>query len=405
MSELRERIEALPPLAMLLPALEGLAPAYLVGGAVRDLLRGETPLDLDVAIEGDALDAARTVAERLGGSVEGHDRFGTARISAPGVEVDFARTRRETYAQPGALPDVEPAALDEDLGRRDFTVNAMAAALSHDELGALRDPLGGRRDLEQRVIRILHERSFVDDPTRLLRAVRYEARLGAAMDPRTEEQAQEAIAGDALSTVSGERVRTELLLLLDEREMCAAVERLRGLGLDRSLHPALRCDPDRAASAALAAAETGADRALAVLAALLAPGGDSVGRWLDGIGFTRPERERVARAALAGPELARSLRRDMSPSEIHAALAREPLEALAVALACGAAGEPVLRYVSDLRGARLEVTGADLLAAGVPESPALGRALEETLRRKLDGEVSGRDEELRVAIALAREDG
>jgi tRNA nucleotidyltransferase (CCA-adding enzyme) len=399
---LRERIEALPGMAELLPALEGLDRVYLVGGAVRDLLRGVQPLDLDVAVEGDALDVAETVAERLGGEAVVHDRFGTATVVAPGVSVDFARTRRETYAAPGALPDVEPAPLDEDLRRRDFTVNAMAAGLSHDELGVLHDPLGGERDLRDGVVRVLHERSFVDDPTRLLRAVRYEVRLDAAMDPRTEELALEAADGGALWTVSGKRIRVELVFLLEEEEMPAAVARVCGLGIDKHMYPCLRCDPDRAASAALGAAEIGAERSLSVLAALLVGDADALHPWLDGLAFPRPERERVARAALSGPHLAHRLRDDMSDSEVHELLRNEPAEALAVALAWGAPGEPVLRYVTGLRDAALEITGADLIAAGVPQSPALGEALEETLRQKLDGRVAGRDDELRVALAVAR---
>ena len=401
---LRERIESLPGMAELLPALEGLGPAYLVGGAVRDLLRGETPLDLDVTVEGDAVELARAAADRLGGDVEEHDRFGTATLRAPGVVADFARCRSERYPSPGALPEVEPAPLEEDLRRRDFTVNAMAAALAPDERGRLVDPCGGRADLDARSIRILHERSFLDDPTRLLRAVRYEARLGAAMDARTEELALEAIAAGALATVSGKRIRAELVLLLEEPEMPAAIERVCRLGLDRALYPCLLCDPDRAASAALGAAEVGADRALAVLAALIAPDADALHPWLDRLAFTRYERDRVARAAATGPHLAHALRADLPDSELHRMLHGEPLEALAVALAWSAPGRAILRYVSDLRGARLEVSGADLLAAGVPESPALGRALDETLRRKLDGEVSGREQELALALELAKED-
>jgi tRNA nucleotidyltransferase (CCA-adding enzyme) len=400
---LRERIEALPGMAMLLPALEDQPPAYLVGGAVRDLLRDAQPRDIDVVVEGDAGEVAATVAERLDGSVDGYERFGTATVTAPGLEVDFAQTRRERYSAPGALPEVEAAPLEDDLRRRDFSVNAMAAGLSPGDLGTLHDPLGGRRDLEARAIRVLHDRSFVDDPTRLLRAVRYEARLDASMDPRTEELALEAIGAGAVRTVSGKRMRVELVFLLEEPDMPVAVERVCRLGLDKALYPCLLCDPERAASAALAAIEIGADRALAVLAALIAPDADALHPWLDRLAFTRSERERVARAAASGPHLAHTLRADMAPSELHSLLRHEPLEALAVALAWSAPGEPVMRYVSDLRDARLEVTGADLIAAGVPESPALGAALEETLRRKLDGEVAGRDDELRLAIALARE--
>lgn len=402
MEGLRERMEALPGLPALVSALEGLAPAYLVGGAVRDLLRGATHVDVDVAVEGDAREVARAIAARLGGEAIEHERFGTATVRAPGLQADLATTRRERYPAPGALPEVEPAPLEEDLGRRDFSINAMAATLSRDGLGTLHDPHGGRADLHAGVVRVLHGRSFVDDPTRLLRALRYEARLGGGLDPGTEEQARAAIAGRALDTVSGKRVRDELLDLLREPEAPAALARMRELKLDCALHPALRVLPDRAASAMLACADTGADRALAALATLMVPDAEALHPLLDRLALTRDERDRVARAAEVGGHLAHRLHADMPASRIHALLHGEPLETLAVALAWGAPGEPVLRYLSDLRGARLDVTGDDLIAAGVPESPALGEALAETLRRKLDGEVSGRDDELALALSLAR---
>ncbi|MEA2450440.1 MAG: hypothetical protein QOG63_2372 [Thermoleophilaceae bacterium] len=400
---LRERIERLPGMDRLLPALDGLPPAYLVGGAVRDLLRGEeAPLDLDVAVEGDAAATAQAVAERVGGTVAGFERFGTARVTAEGLVVDFAQTRSETYASPGALPEVGAAPLAEDLGRRDFSLNAMAAGLSGADVGELHDPFGGRADLEAGRIRVLHDRSFVDDPTRILRALRYEARLGGRIDAHTEDLARAAIESGALRTVSGKRLRVELIALLAEPEMPEAIRRLCELGLDRALYPNLLCDPDRAASAALGAAEVGADRPLAVLATLIAPDADALHPWLDRMAFPRGERERVARAANRGPHLAHELRPDMAASELYELLRLEPLEGLAVALAWGAPGDAILRYLGELRGARLEVTGDDLVAAGVPPSAALGHALEETLRRKLDGEVSGRDAELAMALELAR---
>jgi tRNA nucleotidyltransferase (CCA-adding enzyme) len=245
----------------------------------------------------------------------------------------------------------------------------------------------------------------VDDPTRLLRALRYEARLGGRLEPRTEELARDAIAGRALDTVSGVRIRTELFDLLREPTAPDALARMRDLKLDCALHPALRVHPERAASAMLACAETGADPALSALAAQLVPHAEALHPLLDRLALTRDERDRVARAAELGGHLTHRLRPDMPASELHALLRCEPLETLAVTLAWGAPGEPVLRYLSDLRGARLEVTGDDLIAAGVPQSPALGRALEETLRRKLDGEVSGREAELALAVELAREGG
>ena len=239
---LADRVRALPGLAALLPALDGLPPAYLVGGAVRDMLRGADSVDIDIAVEGDAPAVARALAERLGGEAKEHERFGTATLRAGGVTADLATTRRERYERPGALPDVEPAPLADDLGRRDFTINAMAVGLSGDDLGELHDPHGGREDLDAGTVRILHVRSFVDDPTRLLRALRYEARLGMRMDADTERRAREAAAGDALTTVSGPRIRDELMDLLHEVEAPSALERMRELGIDTGLHPALVAD-------------------------------------------------------------------------------------------------------------------------------------------------------------------
>ena len=386
----------------LLPALDGLPPAFLVGGAVRDLLLAGETVDLDVAIEGDARAAARELAERLDGQVVEHERFGTATVKAGDLALDLATTRRERYVEPGALPEVEPAGLSEDLGRRDFTINAMALGLSGDSLGALEDPHEGREDLSDGVIRVLHGQSFIDDPTRLLRALRYEARFGFRMDEQTERLAREAAAGPGFCTVSGPRVRDELLDLLREPGAPAAVGRMRELSLDRALHEELHADSELVAGAQLASAETGADPVLAGLAALVGSNPRALGEWLEDLHLGRRETDAVARAAVKGPQLASTLSEELNPSAIHALLSCEPSEALAVALANRAPADPVLRYLADLRGIRLEITGNDLIQAGVPESPALGRALSETLRRKLDGEVSGRDEELKLALSIAR---
>jgi tRNA nucleotidyltransferase (CCA-adding enzyme) len=401
--DLRERIRALPGMERLLPALEGLPPTYLVGGAVRDLLLESRSIDIDVAVEGDARAVGRDLAARLGGQCAAHERFGTATIRADGLHVDLATTRTERYANPGALPDVEPAPIGEDLVRRDFTINAMAVALAGDELGHLLDPHGGLADLGARQIRVLHDGSFVDDPTRLIRAVRYEARFGFAMDSDTEELARDASRGEALTTVSGARIRDELVRLLAELEVAAAVERLAELELDRALHPALRADADLVASAALAAGETGADRVLAALAALVQPAAWELQAWVDSLQLARDERDRVLRAARIAESLIAPLRRKLAASVLYDLLVHEPPESLALALALGAPPEPVLHFVRDLRGVQLEITGEELIAAGIPEGPVIGRALAETLRRKLDGRISGREEELETALAIARE--
>jgi tRNA nucleotidyltransferase (CCA-adding enzyme) len=324
-------------------------------------------------------------------------------VRAGDLAFDLATTRTETYDEPGALPRVTAAALSDDLKRRDFTVNAMAVALGGDDLGHLYDPHGGLGDLDAGVVRILHAGSFLDDPTRLLRAVRYETRLGFELDEDSERAARAALAEDALSTVSGARVRDELMDLLAEHEAPAAVERMRDLGLDRALHPALDPDPDLIASASLGAAAIGADRGLAALAALVASAPAELDEWLGGLNLEARDRDAVARAARAGEEIADDLAaRERMPSELLDLLGGEPPEVLALALAHGAPSEPILRWVTSLSGVRLEIGGDDLLAAGVPEGPAIGRALEETLRRKLDGLLDGRDSELSTALELAR---
>lgn len=400
-TDLRDRLSARAELDALLPALGGLVPSYLVGGAVRDLLRGEAAVDLDVAVEGDAVIVARELARRLGGQAIEHERFATATVRAGRLTVDLATTRRERYEDPGALPVVEPAGLAEDLGRRDFTVNAMALALTGPTTGLLHDPHGGRADLEAGLVRVLHERSFLDDPTRLLRAVRYEARLGFVLEPDTERLTRDAAAAGALATVSGPRLRDELMDLLTEPRASSAVARLGELGIAAGLHPALRADPELIALASHGAAQAGASQPLTGLAALCSGAPGELVGFVSRLALAAADRDAVLRAAHRGPALAHSLHTAARPSELHELLAVEPLEALALGLTFGAPAEPVLRFLSELRGARLEITGDDLVAAGVPPSPAVGRALRETLRRKLDGELAGRDAELRVALELA----
>ncbi|MGI8845377.1 MAG: hypothetical protein ACR2HC_04270, partial [Thermoleophilaceae bacterium] len=393
--ELREQVRAAPGLEPVLATLEGLPPAYLVGGMVRDLLRGEAALDLDVAIEGDGVTAAQEIARRLGGTVVRHERFGTATVTAERIVLDVASTRTEWYPEPGTLPRVRPAPLPADLSRRDFTVNAMAIALSGDQLGRLHDPLHGAADIDAKLIRVLHDGSFLDDPTRLIRAIRYATRLDYELELETERLALTAIEGGAPVTVSGPRVREELLRLLAESDAAGAVNRLHGLGLDRALHPELHADADLVASAELGALETGADRALAGLAALVTADSLSLAVWLDRLQVTRAERDRVVGAARAAPEIAAALAlRDRRPSELAALLRGESPETLALTLAMGAPAPPILDWIHRLRHVHLEITGDDLRAAGVAESRALSHALATTLDHQPNSELADRHNKL-----------
>ncbi|MEX0785439.1 MAG: hypothetical protein WD939_02270, partial [Dehalococcoidia bacterium] len=213
---------------------------YLVGGAVRDLLLAETHLDLDFVVEGDALALATAVGERLDARVVTHPRFGTAAVEGADCSLDLAQARSESYPHPGALPIVRPALLSEDLARRDFSINAMALRLSGANAGELIDPHGGRRDLRARQLRVLHDESFQDDATRILRAVRYVERLQFRLERRTRSLLRRD--ASCIDTIGGARVRHELERIADEERVAAIVRLAAKLDLLETIHPALRVD-------------------------------------------------------------------------------------------------------------------------------------------------------------------
>jgi tRNA nucleotidyltransferase (CCA-adding enzyme) len=391
-------------------ALDGEDAVYVVGGAVRDVLLGRVPHELDFVVEGDAVAVARRAAERLGGDVTVHDRFGTATVTAPEAKFDLAGARRERYERPGALPDVDlGASLAEDLARRDFTVNAIALHLADGEL-TFYDRAG--EDLEAGVLRVLHDGSFRDDPTRLLRLARYAARLGFAPDPATDQLAAAAIAEGAVQTVTGSRLGAELRLLLREPQPDALVELdRRGLGsallsphtfgfpggfrvrpeiVERALQ---LCPPDaRADLVALSSCVWGKRRMVrARLDDLAFPAADRdvVAHTAESAGyltdvFTEPER------AYYGP---------VSDLELWRALRKQPPETVAVAGAFDGeeAFDAARRWLDDVRHRRLAINGDDLVAAGL-SGPAVGEALDAAMRAMLEGDAPGRDEQLAAAL-------
>ncbi|THI85141.1 MAG: CCA tRNA nucleotidyltransferase [Nitrospira sp. CG24A] len=216
---------------------EGGVSLYLVGGVVRDLLLKRETCDLDLTVEGDGIAFARLVADRYRAGLAVFERFATARLAFPdGLKMDIATTRRESYAQPALLPTVQPAAMEEDLSRRDFTINAMAVQLNRATFGQLFDPYGGQRDLRARVIRVLHAGSFQDDPTRIFRAIRFEQRFGFRLDPATARLLAQAASMNLIQRLSGPRLQNEVLLLFAERDPARAMARLGQLKLLRFLH-------------------------------------------------------------------------------------------------------------------------------------------------------------------------
>jgi tRNA nucleotidyltransferase (CCA-adding enzyme) len=213
---------------------------YLVGGVVRDLLLGYPNFDLDLVVEGDAVKLAQQMAETSQAKLLAHHRFGTAKLRYENFTLDLATARKETYARPGALPTVTPGTLKDDLIRRDFSINAMAISLAANDYGELVDPHQGKKDLEHRLIRILHPGSFSDDATRILRAVRYEHRLGFELETQTAQLLKRDI--PMLDTISGDRIRHELELIFKEKQPELVIKRLGELGVLPRMSPSLKSD-------------------------------------------------------------------------------------------------------------------------------------------------------------------
>lgn len=229
---------------------------FLVGGVIRDLLLKQPNLDLDFVLESDAIAFAEALAAQYGGALQAHKPFGTAtwtldssvaeKLSLPAEDIpdhlDFARARSETYAYPTALPTVAPSSIERDLWRRDFSLNSLALQLSPAQAaGRLLDICGGLRDLEQKLVRVLHENSFIDDPTRILRALRFAPRYGFEIEPGTAEQMRVAL--PALRRITGIRLYNEIELILQEDKAAEVILALQDLGALERIHPAFRVSP------------------------------------------------------------------------------------------------------------------------------------------------------------------
>jgi tRNA nucleotidyltransferase (CCA-adding enzyme) len=371
-------LRAAPGADIVLTAVAGEPGVYVVGGAVRDALRGQVPRELDLVVEGDAVAVARRAAERVGGTLTVHDRFGTATVTTGDFAFDLAGARRETYERPGALPTVElGATIADDLARRDFTVNAMAVSLSDGELTFWP---GAREDLDAGVLRVLHERSFVDDPTRMLRLIRYAARLSFAPDPATEALIDPAL----FATVTGDRLGSELRLLLYEPP--DALHALGRHGLGRALLGE--------GFAVTWLAERPGPGPLALAACCIAIPRKALAARLDHLGFGRQDRDVVVAAADGFERLHGTL--DGSDSDVWRLLRRERVETVQLLAAAGDAGAQ--RWLDRIRHRKLAISGDDLIAAGLT-GPAVGEGLAKATVAMLDGRAPDRESQLQVALS------
>jgi len=391
--------------------------AHVVGGFVRDMLLGVPNLDVDIVIEGDGLSFAMDVAQRLDRRVRVHHRFGTAvLVWSRSLHIDITSARTEYYQRPGALPTVERSSLRQDLFRRDFSINAMAASINPESYGQIADPFGGLRDLEHGVVRTLHSLSFVEDPTRVLRAARFEERFRFAIDPSTEALLRQAVEMGMLDEVSGARMREELLDIVDEEHVAAALERLRELGVlehllpertDMTLALADLAAVEEAYAGSAPAFERPPRRRTALMTALAARAGRlSADRWCRWLRFGREYGEPIVVTADRQDALNARLRdrRGMRASRLYFLLEALPAETLLYLWATGdeAVRRRVEEYVRVLAPTRPAISGADLIALGLEPGPVYSAILAQARADRLDARAVGREAELANLKRLVR---
>lgn len=405
------------------------APVYLVGGTVRDRLLGMPLTDLDIVIIGDAPALARRLADTIPGRLTIHPRFGTATVAIFDADndnadaiatVDLVTARRETYPRPGALPIVQPGSLQDDLARRDFTINAMAIPLTPDDDAGrpatkpdaaalpiiaphnIVDPHNGRADLTAGVIRILYPQSFRDDPTRILRAARYAARFNFPLVDDTRPLLRQALADHALAAISGDRIRHELERLFSEPSPAAALRLADRWGILAAIHPDLTArhlpDPNAAGKPDSDVNSASPLTWLAMLAwPLPAPAARALATRLNAPAAWTRLLDDTARLAALIPGLAQP---GLLPSEICALLDGISPPALAAGAALFPDAESariIARYRREWQPITPRLNGADLLRLGIPPGPAVGEALRALRRARQDGAAPTIADECRLA--------
>lgn len=370
---------------------------YLVGGVVRDILLKRTNVDLDLVVEGDAIELARYLADIKQGKVTVHARFGTAKLKWDKWSVDLATARSETYARPGALPQVKPGTLSDDLFRRDFTINAMAIHLNPDRYGEIVDRYRGKEDLEQKLIRVLHERSFIDDATRIWRGLRYEQRLGFMLEGNTLKLLKRDIS--MLETISGDRIRHELECILREEYPEKVFHRAGELGVLKTLDAALE-------------GNGWLEERFEMARRLASPNPPSFGLYLALLThrLTSEQTERLPSYLRLPRSTARILRDantlkaklvplaepGLPPSSIYRLLHGYSLTAIIASSL--ASDSTVIRkhlalFISQLRYVKPALNGNDLIRMGIPPGSQIKEVLERLLEARLDGKVRNKQDE------------
>lgn len=398
-------------------------PVYVVGGFVRDLLLGCENLDIDVTVEGDGILFAETFAKSHGCRVKSHQKFGTAVIVFPdGFKVDVASTRLEYYASPGALPSVERSSLKMDLYRRDFTINTLAIRLNRKDFGVLIDFFAAQRDLHEKVIRVLHNLSFVEDPTRVFRALRFEQRLDFRIAKHTENLIRNAVKMNFLSKLGGKRLLTELIIILKEKEPLRAIERMASLGLLQFIHPDLKLDSEIklmleeavkiVAWFDLLYLDQRYEKWVVYFLVLCDPlSNEQFMETCSRLSLSEQYRKKLFGMRMKVDAVLATMQRrlvrgpEMKRSEIYYALDEIPVEIL-LYMMVKSKGNGIRKFVSlyftQLHGVHLAITGEDLKKMGVPPGPDFKKIFDRVFRARLDNEALTKEDELSIARKVAK---
>jgi len=386
---------------------------YVVGGFVRDLLLRRPNLDVDLVVEGDGIAFAKAFAGRFGARVRAHQKFGTAVVIFPdGFKVDVATARWEYYKYPAAMPTVALSSVKLDLFRRDFTINTLAIKLNPKEFGLLIDFFGGQRDLKDRIIQVIHSLSFVEDPTRVFRAVRFEQRYGFRIGKQTLRLIRNAVHLDIFSRLSGKRLLTELRLILEEPDPRAAIRRLAGLGLLKVIHQSIRLGPTEEEILArsydvlawydlLFRPQRPRRWVVYLLALLEGLNSQEVLEVMDRLGLVGSERNIFMEERKVSIKVLDLLSRRsfMKSSEVYWLLKGLDIDLLLHILSITQnedARQAISKYITELQDVRPLLTGDDLKDMGLEPGPLFRTILHRLLEARLDGEVRYREDEVRL---------
>lgn len=379
--------------------------SYLVGGVVRDILLDRPSLDIDIMIEGDAISLAKAIADTAGAKLLIHKAFGTARFDLEGCRVDLSTCRGESYDHPGALPRVRPGDICDDLLRRDFSINAMALCINPADFGVLTDLYGGMADLDSGVIRVMHDSSFEDDATRIMRAVRYEQRLGFKLERKTAQLLRRDI--DMLDAISGDRLKHEVLLWLTEQKPGGIIRRAGQLGVLRKLHPSLKWDRRMQTAfqraVRISAGASAAPLYFCLMAYLLDEG--ALYELLQRLNLLGTRYDLLSHRCLGIKDRLPQMDRPLIKNSVIFSLLKDsgPLAAEVNWLYPNppTARRNLRRYLDRLIHIKTTVTGNDLVRWGLKPGPAVGTILNKLLTARLDGVVKTKAEEEKLARRLA----